>query len=97
MGGAIPVDAGTPLTWNRDIGPLMVSAGCTDCHGTSGSYSLKTYAGARGNGSNSMANIFPGDPGSLLVTYAYDGHKGIGAADALEVMRWVVDWNAREQ
>lgn len=96
-GGAGPMDAGTPVTWDADIRPLMVSEGCTSCHGTSANYDLRTFAGAMGNGKDSQPNVVPGDPVSTLVIYCRAGHQGIDAASALKVMRWVVDWEAQER
>lgn len=98
LGSGVPstVDAGTPLTWAADIGPLL-AAKCTSCHGNSGSYSLTTLANAKGPGTDAVPNIVPGDASSLLVIYCRDGHQGVGAVDGLKVMRWVVDWGAAER
>jgi hypothetical protein len=95
--GTAPMDAGTPLTWEADIRPLMASEGCTTCHGTTANYDLRTYGGAMGNGKDSQPNVVPGDPVSTLVIYCRSGHQGIDAAGALKVMRWVVDWEAQER
>lgn len=86
-------------TWDDDIGPLLAARGCLDCHGTSnaqGAYSVATYAAAKGFGSDDVANIVPGDAGSLLVEYAEDGHGALAAPDALTILGWVVDHDAVE-
>lgn len=90
------MDAGSPLTWDADIRPLMVSEGCTTCHGTTANYDVRTFNGVMGNGKDSQPNVVPGDPVSTLVIYCRSGHEGIDAASALKVMRWVVDWEAQE-
>lgn len=84
------------LTWDRDISPIM-GARCTRCHGTQGAYSLESYQAALGFGRDAIPNILPGNPLSLLLQYCEQGHEGIGAAEALLVVEWVVDWNASER
>ena len=89
-------DAAPAPTWSGDINPLLTRVGCKRCHGTSGSYGLDSYQAALGNGRDAIANVIPGDPLSLLVQYCEQGHQGIGYGDALIVLRWVIDGQARE-
>lgn len=90
-------DAAPTLTWEADIGPLMRARGCTDCHGTSGAYSLENYSAALGFGTDELPNVIPGDPLSLLVVYCEQGHHGMPYDDALKVLSWVVDFEAAER
>jgi len=90
-------DASDALTWEANIRPLLDARGCLDCHGSSGAYSLETYSGALGFGSDDTPNVIPGDPLSLLLIYCEQGHEGMPAEDTLDVISWIVDWNARER
>lgn len=90
-------DAGQALTWEDDIRPLLNGQGCLDCHGSSGAYSLESYSAALGFGSDSTPNVIPGDPLSLLIIYCEQGHEGMTAEATLDVIGWVVDWQARER
>lgn len=88
-------DAGTSarITWNQNVGPLMVSRGCVQCHGaaqTSGGYAVNTFARAKGNGTDSIPNVVPGDPLSILVIYCEQGHRGANASEAQIVLEWVL-------
>lgn len=83
-------------TWDGEVFALIQASGCLSCHGSSGSYSLQTYDAAFGNGSDQIPNVIPGNPLSLLVQYAEQGHRGITAASAEVIHRWVVDGQARE-
>ncbi|MBL8949608.1 MAG: hypothetical protein JNK82_02450 [Myxococcaceae bacterium] len=99
-GGGAAMDAGRPMTWDTDIRPVMANEGCTTCHGgstPSASYSLTSYGGAMGNGRDSQPNVVPGDAVSTLVVFSRSGHEGMSAANALKVLRWVVDWEAAER
>lgn len=98
-GAGTGADAGAAqgLSWARDIGPLVAARGCTDCHGISGAYSLESYAGAMGFGTDGVPNVVPGDASSTLLTYIEGDHFNMPYTDALLVVEWVVDWNAREQ
>ncbi|MBK7859794.1 MAG: hypothetical protein IPJ65_14465 [Archangiaceae bacterium] len=99
-GGGAAMDAGRPVTWEADIRAVMVSEGCTTCHGgstPSASYALGTYPQAMGNGKDLQPNVVPGDPVSTLVIFSRSGHEGMSAANALKVLRWVVDWEAAER
>ncbi|MCC6995574.1 MAG: hypothetical protein IT370_13270 [Deltaproteobacteria bacterium] len=89
-------DAAPAPTWSRDVGPLITRVGCRRCHGSSGSYSLESYQASLGNGRDAIANVIAGDPLSLLVQYCEQGHQGMTYGDALVVLRWVVDGQARE-
>jgi len=94
---AVTADADTAtLSWDDDIAPIMVDR-CQRCHGNSGAYSLETWAAAFGYGSDGVPNIIPGDESSLLVRYCEDGHQGLPYGDALLVLSWVVDFDARER
>jgi len=104
-GGASAPDAGTAevdatpaagLTWERDVSPIM-RARCTRCHGSSGAYSVESYGGAFGFGTDNIPNILPGDATSLLAQYCEQGHEGMPASDALMVIEWIVDWDAAER
>jgi hypothetical protein len=105
-GGVASQDAGPTadapaapgLTWDRDIDPLLARNGCRDCHGpqnVQGAYSLDTYEAAFGFGTDGIPNILPGDGTSLLAQYCEQGHEGIGFADAVIVVEWIIDWDAR--
>jgi len=99
-GGSAAMDAGRPVTWEADVRPVMVNEGCTTCHGgstPSASYSLTSYGAAMGSGRDSQPNVVPGDPVSTLVIFSRSGHEGMSAANALKVLRWVVDWEAAER
>ena len=101
-----PVDAGTsppdagggggggPLTFGGDVEPIIEANGCRRCHGDHGRYSLETYGGVTGTGSDDVPNVIPGDDGSKLAAYCRRGHQGIGYADALVIMEWIVEWDA---
>jgi hypothetical protein len=91
--------AAVPITWDDDVYPLLVANACHDCHGSGsvqGAYSLASYQSAMGFGSDSVPNVVPGDATSTLIEYAEDGHHGIKADDALVILSWIVDWDARE-
>jgi hypothetical protein len=90
-------DAGAELTWINNIGPMLEARGCVSCHGTSGAYSLESYSAALGFGSDATPNVIPGDPLSLLVIYCEQGHHDMPAADTLVLIRWIVDWGAKER
>ena len=82
------------VTWNANIQSLVMS--CTmggGCHGggsPAGGYSLASYTGALGNGTDSTPNVIPGSASSLLITH---GHAA-GISPQLRV--WIVDNNAAE-
>jgi hypothetical protein len=84
------------LTWSGDIGPIMITEGCTGCHGQSGAYSLETYQGALGFGSGGAANVIPGDDSSKLLVYCENGHKGFSTANAELVRAWIMDNDAAQ-
>lgn len=84
------------LTWQKTIGPLMVSVSCTSCHGTSGKYSVESYAATLAAGTDSVPNVIAGDSSSALVRYCVQRHGGISAKDADRVRSWVMA-GARER
>jgi len=92
-----PADAADALSWDDDIGPLMVTAGCAACHGNDGAYSVETYSAAFGFGSDDTPNVVPGDPLSALAVYCEQGHFDMPYADTLTVISWIVDFDARER
>ncbi len=85
------------LTWDRDVGPLLRARACTDCHGGAGGYSVETYGAALGFGSDGVPNVLPGDPTSVLAIYCEQGHYDLPYTDALTVIAWIVEWDARER
>jgi hypothetical protein len=85
------------LTWENDIQPLLTARGCITCHGNQGAYSLESHSAALGFGSDGTPNVIAGNASSLLVAYCEQGHHEISYSDALIVLRWVIDWNARER
>lgn len=88
-----PIGEG-PITWATHIQPIVESAGCTECHGDRGRYSMENLDGVMAAGSDDVPNVVPGDGDSLLVRYCRNGHEGIGYRDALTIMMWVVDFDA---
>jgi len=94
-GDAAPPD--NAPTWDNLIGGIMITEGCTGCHGQSGAYSLQSYQAALGFGSGGAANVIPGDASSLLITYCENGHRG-GMAEANSdlVRQWIVENDASE-
>ncbi len=92
-----PIDAGNALSWDDDIGPLMVTAGCTVCHGNDGAYSVESYSAAFGFGTDDTPNVIEGDALSVLAVYCEQGHFDMPYADALLVLSWIVDFDAQEQ
>jgi len=94
--------AGGPVeevTWDADIYDVLVGNACHDCHGTSGwqgAYSVATYGGAMGFGTDGTPNIVPYDETSKLVQYGLAGHHGMSPTDADIIYSWVVDLGAPE-
>lgn len=92
------------FTYTNGIAPKM--AFCNGCHtGTNpdGSYRTDSYAGLRGNGSDNVVNVIPGDETSKFVRYmaAPPGkdHKSINTiypGFGQIVRDWVVLVNAAE-
>lgn len=84
------------VTWQGDIAALV--APCTECHGgaaPAAGYSLASYAGALGGGSDQVPNAIAGDAGSRLLrrleeASEADVHHLAGQALAT-LRRWVVD------
>lgn len=97
-----PRSAPPPMvTWRHDVKPLL-AAQCVSCHSgetPAGSYTLDTYLGTLGNGSDDTANAIAGEAKSKLLTILASGdHAGYLAADdttrkdRLDLLtRWVVD------
>jgi len=86
-------DGGTvtgAITWQKTIGPLMVRAKCTRCHGTPGRYSVETYAAALASGMDQVPNVIANNAASALVTYCMQRHGGMTASDAELVRSWVM-------
>ncbi len=94
-GGIMPES----VSWNGIIGSIMLTDGCTSCHGQSGAYSLQTYQAALGFGSgDSTPNVIPGNASSKLITYCESNHKGgMPQANQDLVRQWIVDFDAVEQ
>lgn len=88
------------LSYTTDMKPLF-DASCLTCHGSaspSGNYSLATYAGVLGNGSDATPNAIPGDANSLIITKIQSGHSS-WAGDATKqdlLIQWVVEDSLRE-
>ncbi len=88
------------LSYTADMKP-MFDASCITCHGStspSGNYSLATYAGVLGNGSDATPNAIPGDANSLIITKIQSGHSS-WASDATKLellIQWVVEDSLRE-
>ena len=58
---AAPSDVPADPSYAADVQPIF-SANCVTCHGTSspsGGYSLTSYAGATGPGSDTVPNVIP--------------------------------------
>ncbi|MCP4445982.1 MAG: hypothetical protein GY811_11645 [Myxococcales bacterium] len=99
-----PIDAGPQadaaagaVTWDSSIRQLLVSDGCTTCHGLQGAYSLETYSAALGFGTDqTVPNVIPGDANSLLITYYDNQHHTTSTANAELVRRWIVENDADE-
>lgn len=94
---ADPADPGAPgyVSFERDIEPILVARDCRRCHGDRGAYSLESFEGVMGPGSDDVPNVIPGDPDSLLIDYCRDGHQGLTYPDALTILSWVVEFDAR--
>ena len=101
----VPADAGPfsdassgTITWNSSIRQILIDDGCTGCHGLQGAYSLETYNGALGFGTDqSEPNVVPGNASSLLITYYDDSEHHASLANAELVRRWIVDNDAAEE
>ncbi len=93
-------DGGTtedePVTWPAVQG-IFSTNDCMRCHGDAGGYSLETFEDAMGPGSDDVPNVIAGDPDSVLLRYCRNGHQGIGYRDALMVLAWIIEWNARAE
>lgn len=74
---------------------------CISCHGDvspSGSYSMTTFDGIRGDGSDAMPDAIPGDAGCLLglkmIPATMNNMRGYFGADSValadSVLRWIV-------
>lgn len=85
-----------PITWAA-VREILSSNDCMRCHGDAGEYSLETLEATMGPGSDDVPNVIAGDAESLLVQYCRNGHQGIGYRDALTVLAWIVEWNARAE
>ena len=71
-----PSDVPVDPSYATDVQPIF-NANCITCHGTSspsGGYSLTSYAGATGNGSDSIPNVTAGSADSSKL---YRKVKGI--------------------
>lgn len=82
--------AGTALTWDADIGPLLASQ-CGACHGSFGGLDLSTYAGALAGGVSGPA-VVAGDPGAsiLVLRQQEGGHPGqLSPEDLALVVEWI--------
>ncbi len=97
--GTNPVGGGNTsggLTWNGDVGPAVVTNGCTAaaCHdgaGTGGQYSLTSYAGATGPGADgTVPNVVAGDPNSLLYTKCLTVHNTCNQTISDLIYDWIV-------
>lgn len=85
------------LSWSSGIRQVLLSDGCVACHGLQGGYSLETYSGTLGFGSDqAVPNVIPGDANSLLITYYEDEHYTTSTANAALVRQWIVDELANE-
>lgn len=90
------------VSFDQDLGPLF-DRECVECHGgaePAGQYSLATYLGAIGDGSDDVPNALAGDETSVLVTtldpQSADAVHQPFAAEAHPLVRqWVVDCDLR--
>jgi len=98
-GTTTPPTGGASVTYSTDVQPIIETNGCTRCHdpgpSRAGGYDLSDFAGIMAAGSDDVPNVIPGDADSVLVDYARNGHQGIGYLEALTIMDWVVEWEAR--
>lgn len=90
-----PPSATVRVSWQGDVAPLL--AACRDCHGgeaPAAGYSLTTYLGALGGGSDEVPNAIAGDASSRLLVEVEaprdEAHHLPDAAVAV-LRRWVVD------
>lgn len=77
-------------------GAGCLAAGCHGNGGSAGSYKLDTYADALEGGSDGTANVIAGDATSKTVEYCENEHFN-GADIAVDIKKWVVDYNAQEK
>jgi len=85
-----PTPANTSLTWNGAIGAAFQQR-CGSCHGTSGEFSVATYADVMKGGAKGPA-IVPGEPdnSALVVLMAAGGHPGKFSPEELDqVKAWI--------
>ena len=95
--GPLPDAPPGSLTWNARIAQMLVNDGCTVCHGLQGAYSLETYSGALGFGTDqTIPNVIPGDASSLLITYYDNQHHTTSESNATAIREWIVDQDAQE-
>ena len=70
-----PSDVPVDPSYATDVQPIF-SANCITCHGTSspsGGYSLTSYAGATGGGSDSVPNVIAGSADSSKLYRKVEG------------------------
>lgn len=79
------------LTWAANVGQIFQDR-CALCHGSSGGYSVETYADA-------MTEVTPGDPdGSLALRIGSSpSHPGTFDADEVELIRAWIENGAPEE
>jgi mono/diheme cytochrome c family protein len=83
---AVPESAGGALVWAGGIGP-MLQAKCASCHGSTGGYSVETYAAA-------MEAITAGEPenSSVVELMQAGGHPGmLSDAELQQLIEWIDD------
>ena len=84
-------------SFSKHVQPIL-EANCTRCHGSSspnGGYSLTSYAGIMGNGSDDKANVVPGKPSeSFLYQRIESGTMPLGgdrlaSKDIATIRNWI--------
>jgi mono/diheme cytochrome c family protein len=85
------------VTYEADIQPIF-EQNCVSCHGETNpaaNYSMTTYEGVLGSGSDGTPNAIPGDSQSLLLQKSLPGgsmNAFYASPDEVELVeRWVVE------